>query len=82
MCNAGVSICAYSGYVDALQAVTPRQLKVVREPETQGRITYGRYILVQKYPVGMTSTQVSIEWRFDTKDMLTDIVVVKQIRSL
>src|SRR5260221_3949058 len=59
MCNVCVSVCAYTAYVDALPAVSPRELTVVREPETQGGITYGRCIWVRTYPVGMTSTQVS-----------------------
>jgi len=82
MCSAGVSVAAYAGYVDAVQPVMSHQLRVVRQPETEGRITYGRCIWAVKYPVGMTSTEVRVTWRFDASDMLTNIVVEKRIISL
>ena len=54
MCSFHATVCAYSGYVDALQPAA-RVLSLTPEPDS-----HGRYIELEKYPVGMTSTAVLI----------------------
>jgi len=77
MCNAGVSVSAYAGYVDALQSVSLRALTVIRDPGT-----HGRHIWVERDSGFITDRQVTIVWSFDRNDILTNIAVDKRILSL
>ena len=63
-------VLAYTAYVDALEAASPRRLPVGRAIHRYVHVVLG------EYPAGiMFSTLVIAEWQFDTSDALTNIVV-------